>query len=329
MFAAVLRLARVEAASNWKFERVDASAILRELCEFYEPAAEEQGRKLTATIQDGLMLKGDHGLFTQAVSNLIENALKYTPAGGWVEVTVERSDGQGVLRVRDSGVGIAEDRLSSIFGLFAQAENSIGRTQGGMGIGLSLVKSLVELHSGKVYATSDGVGKGSEFVVYLPLAQDRKDQRPVRAQRKPFTARRTYSVVIIEDNSDVRTLLQVRLQKLGHKVDAAADGEEGVKRITRVRPDIAIVDIGLPGMDGYSVARRVRESLGDEVFLLALSGFGQPEDKRKAIDSGFDEHITKPIDGRALEDLLARIGNGRPRGAESTAPRRLRAERRP
>ena len=251
----------------------------------------------------------------QIISNLLSNAIKYTPSGGWIEVKVFRRGKLAALSVRDSGVGIASERLGSIFGLFAQAENAIGRAQGGMGIGLSLVKNLVELHGGQVNAISPGVGRGSEFDVTLPIATGSwiASGRRADAADRAVNAR---SVLIIEDNDDVRTLLELRLRKAGHHVTSAPDGERGLLHVAEARPDIAIVDLGLPGIDGHEVARRIRQLCRDDIYLVALSGFGQPEDKRRAAEAGFDEHLTKPVDGNDLEALFVRADSVTERDAE-------------
>ena len=255
-----------------------------------------------------VLVNGDPVRIEQIVSNLVTNAIKYTPAGGEVIISVDMKGDSGVLRVQDSGVGIAKERLGQIFGLFTQAENAIGRAQGGMGIGLSLVRNLVELHGGTVTASSDGVGKGSEFVVALPVARAESASAPRAAAasdgRVETMPRR---IVVVEDNADIRTLLQLKLRRLGHDVEAVGDGERGIERIENLKPDMALVDIGLPGVDGYEVAQQVRQRLGNEVFLVALSGFGQPEDKKRALEAGFDEHLTKPADVKDLEQLLSRV----------------------
>ncbi|MGZ5433042.1 MAG: ATP-binding response regulator, partial [Thermoanaerobaculia bacterium] len=243
----------------------------------------------------------------QILTNVIGNAIKYTPAGGHVIVALERDGDQAVVRVADDGVGIAPDRIGTIFELFAQAENAIGRAQGGMGIGLALVRNLLQLHDGTISAESDGLGNGSEFVVRLPIF----DGEHVPAAKEPPSAAvhdgQPRRIVVVEDNQDVRDLLRLKLRRLGHEVDAVGDGVAGVQAIVDGRPDLALVDIGLPGLDGYEVAARVRESVGRDVVLVAVSGFGQPEDKRKALDAGFDEHITKPADVSDIESLLSRL----------------------
>ena len=243
----------------------------------------------------------------QILTNVIGNAIKYTPGGGHVIVALERDGDQALVRVADDGVGIAADRIGTIFELFAQAENAIGRAQGGMGIGLALVRNLLQLHDGTITAESDGLGKGSEFVVRLPIFDGEHVPLAKTFERAPAHDGEPRRIVVIEDNVDVRELLRLKLRRLGHEVDAVADGLAGVQAIVDHRPDLALVDIGLPGLDGYEVAARVRRSVGNDVVLVAVSGFGQPEDKRKAMDAGFDEHITKPADVSDIESLLSRL----------------------
>jgi signal transduction histidine kinase/ActR/RegA family two-component response regulator len=245
----------------------------------------------------------------QIISNVLTNAIKYTPEGGHVVVTLERDGDQAVVRVADDGVGIAPDRIGTIFELFAQAENAIGRAQGGMGIGLALVRNLLHLHGGSITAKSNGIGKGSEFSVHFPIAvpQEKATEPERRAAVVASSDGQPRRIVIVEDNADVRELLRLKLRRLGHAVDAVGDGPTGVTAIVNGKPDLALVDIGLPGLDGYEVASRVRASLGPDVVLVAVSGFGQPDDKRKALEAGFDEHITKPADVTDIENLLARL----------------------
>ena len=210
-----------------------------------------------------------------------------------------------MICVSDDGVGIAPDRIGTIFELFAQAENAIGRSQGGMGIGLALVRNLVDLHGGSLTVKSEGVGKGCEFRIHLPLATEQAIADAVPKEKKDGPQPRRH-IVIVEDNTDVRELLRLRLRKLGHEVDAVGDGVSGVRTIVGARPDLALIDIGLPRLDGYQVATQVRSQLGADVVLVALSGFGQPEDKRKALEAGFDDHLTKPADVHDIENLLRR-----------------------
>ncbi len=243
----------------------------------------------------------------QIVTNLLTNAIKYTPEGGHVTVDLTEQEGEALIRVTDDGVGIAPERIGGIFEIFAQADNAIGRAQGGMGIGLALVRDLAQLHGGTVAARSAGEGEGSEFVVTLPLASGAAEAEasPEAAQRREPPPR--LRIAIVEDNKDVRDLLRLKLRRLGHEVLDAGDGLEGLRVLVDERPDLALVDLGLPGIDGYEVARRAREALGHELILVAVSGFGQPEDKRRALEAGFDEHMTKPADVNDIESLLMRL----------------------
>ena len=293
---------------------VDLRSIAEQSVAVVQAAAERHKISLEVrNCEHPLLADADSVRVDQIVTNILTNAIKYTPEGGHVVVELRREKGEGVIEVRDDGVGIAPDRIGSIFELFAQAENAIGRAQGGMGIGLALVRNLVELHGGSVRANSDGVGKGSVFTVRLPLATDAEarvppEQQPPHADDEAPTRR----IIIVEDNKDVRDLLRLRLSKLGHDVLDAKDGVEGLRVLLSEKPDLALVDLGLPGIDGFELARGVREKLGHDVVLVAVSGFGQPEDKRRALEAGFDEHITKPADVKDIEGILKRFPPRRP-----------------
>ena len=290
-----------------KREVIDLDDALHQAMEMVHDAAKRQ--KVTVELKktgEPLPVYADPLRAAQIIANVVGNAIKYTPEGGHIVVSVERNGEHACVRVTDDGVGIDGDRIDTIFELFAQAENAIGRAQGGMGIGLALVKNLLELHGGKISVKSDGVGKGSEFLISFPLTKSviLPAGRAVQQAQRDGQPRR---IVVVEDNADVRDLLRLKLKRLGHEVDAVADGMAGVDAIVAQKPDLALVDIGLPGIDGYEVATRVRDSIGRDVVLVAVSGFGQPEDKRKAIDAGFDEHITKPADVTDIENLLSRL----------------------
>lgn len=310
----LLDLSRVAAGKIvLKREIVDVREITDQALRMVEAAARQH--RLTVRLEsppEPLLIDADAVRIEQIVSNVLTNAVKYTPDGGHVSIALARDGGSALIRVKDDGVGIAAERIGAIFELFAQAENAIGRAQGGMGIGLALVRNLVQLHGGTIEAHSDGVGRGSEFVIRLPLAPvvEAPARRPLEAAAKraakaaPSVPRR---IVIVEDNSDVRDLLRLRLRRLGHHVEAAGDGHEGLRVLLTEKPDLALVDLGLPGIDGFAVAREVRQQLGDGIVLVAVSGFGQPEDKRRALAAGFDEHITKPADIQDIEGVLHRF----------------------
>ncbi|HVE70161.1 MAG TPA: hybrid sensor histidine kinase/response regulator [Thermoanaerobaculia bacterium] len=290
-----------------KRELMDLADALRQAMEMvHDAAARARVRLELHRTEEPLPVFADPLRAAQVVANVIGNAIKYTPEGGHVVVTVERDGDNACVRVTDDGVGIAPDRIGTIFELFAQAENAIGRAQGGMGIGLALVRSLLELHGGGITAKSDGVGRGSEFVIRFPLAQHDEMALP-RPAARPTSDGQSRRIVVVEDNSDVRDLLRLKLKRLGHEVHAVGDGHSGAETIVTQKPDLALVDIGLPGIDGYEVASRVREAIGPGVVLVAVSGFGMPEDKRRALDAGFDEHITKPADVTDIENLLSRL----------------------
>jgi CheY-like chemotaxis protein/anti-sigma regulatory factor (Ser/Thr protein kinase) len=251
-------------------------------------------------------VRGDAVRLEQVVNNLLSNAIKYTPPGGDIEVFVESGGDDAVLRVRDNGKGIAAEMLTRIFDMFMQGDTTIDRTEGGMGVGLTLVKKLVQLHRGTVRAYSRGRGSGSEFVVRVPLSAPQEQRKP---EPRPQAAAQTSSrrILVIEDNQDSRDLLRIKLRQLGHKVEAAEDGSKGLDKLLAAPPDVALVDIGLPGIDGYEIARRVRESLGHHVYLIALTGYGQAEDKKKALAAGFNVHLTKPADFVDLQNILGQV----------------------
>jgi len=308
----LLDLSRVAAGKiTLKMQIAYLKEIAQQSMRVVQPQADQQ--KIAIRFeppQKSVLVYADPVRVEQIITNILTNAVKYTPEGGHVEMQVGVENGRAAIRVKDDGVGIPNERIDNIFELFAQAENSIGRAQGGMGIGLALVRNLVELHGGTVSASSDGAGTGSEFIVRLPQAKEeerattRPEVRPSRTERSATLARR---IVIVEDNADVRDLLRLKLKRLGHTVSDARDGVEGVKVVLNEKPDLALVDLGLPGLDGYQVARQVREQLGDDVVLVAVSGFGQPEDKRRAPEAGFDDHITKPADVQDIENVLQRF----------------------
>ncbi len=239
----------------------------------------------------------------QVVENLLLNAIKYTPIHGLISIQTGAEEDEAVLRVQDTGMGIAPDLLPRVFELFTQGERTLDRAQGGLGIGLTVVRRLVQLHGGEVAAISDGPAKGSTFVVRLPRAEERRagDATPLSAATLRTPPRR---VVIVEDDEDGREALRMQLVMAGHEVHEAKDGITGIEVVQRVRPDVVLLDIGLPGIDGYEVARRLRSGQ-DCPRLVALTGYGRPDDKNRAITAGFDAHMTKPVEPDELERVLA------------------------
>ena len=269
------------------------------------PVIDAHGHELVLNVATSpLYVEGDASRLLQVLENLLNNAAKYTRPRGKIWLTVKREDDEVLLRVRDSGQGIPKEMLDAIFELFVQAENTLDRSAGGMGVGLTLVRTLVHLHGGRVTAHSDGVDQGSEFVVRLPLST-----KAPPASDAPSPGRSNSGdtrIVIVEDNADSRGMLEALLRLDGYQVAVAEDGKQGLELILHQRPDIALVDIGLPGLDGYQVARRVREEIkGTDMRLIALTGYGQAEDRKAVKDAGFDAHLVKPLKPEELAQLLA------------------------
>jgi CheY-like chemotaxis protein len=305
----LLDLSRVAAGKiTLKRQIVDVRRIAAESVRVAEPLAQRQGIRISLIEHDKpLLVNADPVRVDQMIANIVTNAIKYTPEGGHVKVALIEEADHAVIQVTDDGVGIAPERIAGIFELFAQAENAIGRAQGGMGIGLALVRNLVRLHGGDVSAKSDGLGKGSEFKLRLPLADGAKIPAEIKRARRQASDSASRRIVIVEDNADVRKLLHYQLESLGHSVYDAADGDEGLREVLDKKPDLVLLDLGLPGVDGFHVAREVRSRMGGDIVLVAISGFGRPEDKRRAMEAGFDEHVTKPADIADIETILRRF----------------------
>ena len=264
----------------------------------------ERARQHTVEVDaEPVWVDADAARLEQVVVNLLENAVKYTAPDGRIHVRVTRINGDAAVIVRDTGIGIPAALLPRIFDLFMQGDHSLERSKGGLGIGLTLVRRLVELHGGMVAAASEGEGKGSTFTVRLPAIPTPAPPRAAGAAAGATTPRR---VLVVEDNEDSRLSLRELIRRLGHDVHEAADGVAGVESAVRLAPDLALIDIGLPGIDGYEVARRLREHpVGRRLRLVALTGYGLPEDRERAMAAGFDLHLVKPVDPQALATLLA------------------------
>jgi len=291
-------------------EAVDVADLARRWLQVFGETEGVRSHSVTLDVADEpLFVHGDPLRLEQVLSNLLGNALKYTPAGGHVHLSVKRNGDEIEIRVKDDGAGIAPDVLPRIFDLFAQDERTLARSQGGLGLGLSLVRSLVQMHGGQVSARSEGPGRGSEFIVRLPRIMPpsemarRADVEPTRVPK--------LEIVVVDDNEDGRETLQVLLETDGHRVATAEDGRRAVDLILMARPDVALVDIGLPEIDGYEVARRVCAQAQVKPFLIAMTGYGQPEDRRRAIDAGFDRHLVKPVQPETLRRLLAELARRR------------------
>jgi len=293
-------------------ERVDLCATLHSAVETTWPAIEVHGHTLRMDVpSQPVWVVADATRLAQVFANLLNNASKYTPRGGRILVTASVEDTAARIVVADSGVGIPQALLPRIFDMFTQLEPYRDRTHG-LGIGLTLAKRLVELHSGSIEARSDGLGRGSQFIVTLPLAADQGIVvvRPMAEVEIPPTGCR---VLVAEDDPDAAEMMDVMLQYKGHDVRIASDGAQAVAAAEAFRPHIAFLDIGMPQMDGYEAARRIRAVLGPTVMLVALTGWGQDEDKDRSRQAGFDHHLTKPPEPETIDRLIAlRLTNDRP-----------------
>lgn len=247
-------------------------------------------------------VEGDETRLEQVVVNLLGNALKFTPADGAVRVRVGVEGRGAVLEVQDTGIGMTWELITHVFDLFAQAAQSPDRADGGLGLGLTLVRDLVERHGGTVTARSGGHGRGSVFTVRLPAIKAPAPRVDSAAAPRAGRSRR---IVVIEDHDDSREMLRFVLEHEGHTVLTAADGQEGIALVASAAPDIALVDIGLPGLDGYEVARRIRAAAGSRLTLVALTGYGAAEDRARAEQAGFDLRMVKPVDPEKLAVVIA------------------------
>jgi two-component system CheB/CheR fusion protein len=289
-------------------EDVDLREVIRTAIEALNPVLEERQTQLTTEIPDSVLaVRGDNARMQQVIVNLLSNAARYSPPGSPIVLSARpETGGNGdwiVLEVRDQGRGISPSMLSDIFEMFVQDEQGLERSAGGLGIGLTLVRQIVELHGGKVEALSDGVGKGSTFTVRFPRLPHAVIHRLNESQRAADSRR----VVVVEDQDDSREMLCVLLQSMGHVVMDECDGARAIAAIEREHPDIALIDIGLPVMSGYEVARRLRQNpLLDDVILVALTGYGRDSDIEAAKAAGFDAHLTKPAEAHAIDDVLSR-----------------------
>ena len=291
-------------------ERVILADVVTRAMEMMREELEARGHQVTVSLPPRpVYLEADGARLAQIAGNLLSNAAKFTPTGGSIWLTAEALSDEVVVRVRDTGVGLAPELVPHVFDLFVQGEASLDRTRGGLGIGLTLVRRLVELHGGRVEARSAGVGQGSEFLVYLPTLGPPLTESVAGAAPTPDRPpTRGLSVLLVEDSPDAAESLAMVLRTWGHDVQVALDAAAGLEVAERLAPDVIVSDVGLPGMDGYELARRLRAhpKFGRAV-LIALSGYARDEDKRRALAAGFDHHFVKPPDLDALAELLGRV----------------------
>jgi PAS domain S-box-containing protein len=292
-------------------ERVELATVVNSALETCDPLVRQSGHELTVTLPDEpVYVDADKTRLAQALCNLLTNAAKYSERGGRIRLTAWRQDGEAVLSVKDTGVGIPPDMLPRVFEMFTQVDRSLEKSQGGLGIGLSLVKRLVELHGGSVEARSEGQGLGSEFLIRLPVVLSLVHEQEQGGGGDPQQARPMgrLRVLVMDDNVDVADCLARLLRLMGSEVRTAHDGLEGVEAAAAYRPDMILLDIGMPRLNGYDACRRIREQpWGKGIRIVAVTGWGQDEDKRRSQEAGFDRHLVKPVGPVVLEKLLAEL----------------------
>jgi PAS domain S-box-containing protein len=288
-------------------ERVELGTVVKHAVEASRPTIEQKGHELSVTLPpQPVYLDADPVRVTQALLNLLNNAANYTEPGGRIWLTVERHGSDAVVTVQDTGIGIAADKLSRVFDMFTQVNQAPGRSSAGLGLGLTLVKRLTEMHGGRVEVDSEGPGKGSRFTVRLPVAIG-----PAREARSPSP--RTGGpprcrILAVDDNRDSADSLAMMLRLLGHSVQTAYDGVEAVKTAEAFHPEVVLLDLGLPRLSGYEAARRIRQQPGgDAMILFAMTGWGQEEDRRRSQEAGFNFHLVKPVTAADLEKLLTKL----------------------
>ncbi len=299
-------------------ERVDLASVVRDAVEASRPMIDRGGHELTVrSPSDPVLLDADPTRLAQVFLNLLNNAAKYSERGGRIRLSVEREGNEVVVRVRDTGIGIPASHLPHVFEVFVQVDAAWRRAQGGLGIGLSLVKEFVALHGGSVEAHSDGPGKGSEFVVRLPApVAAAAVEPPTAAAEKSRGPRRR--ILVVDDNRDAADALAMILEILGHEVRTAHDGAAGVAAAAAFRPEVILMDLGMPKLDGYEAARRIRaETWGGEPFLVALTGWGSNDHRQRAHDAGFDRHLVKPVELDAITRMIAKM----PKDSATSEPR--------
>jgi signal transduction histidine kinase/ActR/RegA family two-component response regulator len=289
---------------DFKWGEVAIDDVVRDAVDLSQPFMDAASHDLKVRILErGLRLRGDRVRLTQVLANILNNAAKYTPRSGNIVLAVARRDGDAEIRVQDNGVGIPADMLSSIFEMFVQVSDASRAAQGGLGIGLTLVKSLVELHGGRVAAFSDGVGKGTEIVLTFPLLRQEQGVEKVAGIDAIEPLRR--NILIVDDNQEAADSLADLLSKLGATTHVAYDGAQALIEIGQSRPSHAILDIGMSGMDGWELASRVREDeSNDGIVLIALTGWGQAADRDRTLEAGFNHHLLKPVDLKQLLRIL-------------------------
>jgi CheY-like chemotaxis protein/two-component sensor histidine kinase len=285
-------------------ERIGLAQIIEQAVETSRPTIDQAGHQLTVDVSPmPVYVDADLIRMAQVFSNILNNAAKYTEPGGRIHLSAYRQGDDAVVKIKDDGVGIPTDMLPRIFDTFTQVNRTLERSQSGLGIGLSIVKTLVEMHNGSVEATSDGIGKGSEFTVRLPIVLSVLESRPDVAEPRRHSGSRR--VLVVDDNRDAAASLAMMLRVMGNESKTAHDGLEAIEVAAIYRPDVMFIDIGMPNLNGYHTARRIREQpWGKTIVLAALTGWGQDDDRRRSEEAGFDYHLVKPVEPSVVEKIL-------------------------
>ncbi|HEX2269071.1 MAG TPA: ATP-binding protein [Pyrinomonadaceae bacterium] len=296
-------------------ERVSLAEIVNSAIETSRPLIERASHQLQLSLpEEPVTLDADPIRLAQAFSNLLNNAAKYSQPGSRISLTATQEDGELIVKIRDMGIGIDSDKLQRIFEMFVQVEPSRERADSGLGIGLTLVQRLIEMHDGSIEARSDGVGQGSEFVVRLPVAAPLPADTPAVKNDRAAPPNVRQRILVVDDNVDAVESMAMALELLGHEVATALDGVEAIQAAKLFRPDLVFLDIGMPRLNGYETARQIRQQpWGQLMVLVALTGWGQEEDRQRTLAAGFNYHVVKPIDFLRLGQLVEETANGKHR----------------
>jgi CheY-like chemotaxis protein len=291
-------------------EHIDLSTIVNRAVAAARPLIEQKRHELVLDISEAPMpVYVDSTRAEQIVANLLTNAAKYTRGEGRVTLRVHCDDGAAIIKVIDTGIGMPPEMLSRVFDLFAQADRTLDRSEGGLGIGLTVARKLAEMHGGSISAASDGIGNGSTFTVRLPLAKASTPLgQPSTTPRRAHDPRKR-RILVVDDNRDTATSCALLLIMQGHDVETAHDGLAALQRAREFRPQVLFLDIGLPGMNGYDVAKTLRQEGFEQEFMVAVSGYGQLEDRKRSREAGFDQHLVKPVDQASLISVLDNISD--------------------
>jgi CheY-like chemotaxis protein len=298
---------------------IDLATVVANGIEVASPLLEQRSHHLTVDVPPGLVVYGDTVRLGQVLANLLTNAAKYTPSGGHIHVAADRQGASARIRVKDTGIGIRREMLPKVFDHFVQERQSLDRSQGGLGLGLAIVRALVEMHGGSVEAESEGPGHGSEFTIRLPICEMKVLPPSPAGERRREPSRGLRRILVVDDNEDAADSLAEVLTELGHSVETAHDGAEALAKLETFTPEVAFLDIGLPVMDGYELARRIRElPRMSDIRLVAVTGYGQASDQLRSEEAGFTKHLVKPVNLSTIEGALSANG----RGSASSGKRR-------